>query len=491
MMQLRYISGEDTGRTVDFEEKGIEIGRDPGCAVCLDDEDVSRHHGRIIFDGLRYSIEDLGSTNGVRVNGILITKSEIVVTGDRIGVGTHLFLFTDSEDVLPADLMDKLQRHADKRLGRGTRAGDGSGSGAKTAEIAIVAVALVIVLTVLAWFFARSGSPAPPPPESDIDILQGAVQPDEPPPKRPSNTRPPSPEQVFTHFPDDDDKPDPDAANELYFWAESQPSGASIEVDGQAKGVTPMLLRELSRGSHTLVFSAPGYNTLERAVHVPATTRPKPFRLVPSDASCRVTSNPPGVAVTYGNQLLGRTPFLMHGYAPGDYRLNFVETGFDSRVYTAKINAYRATSTHVDMTANTGALTLITTPPDTAVYLDTHFKGISPADPDKPGSSAPMHFTGLKAGDHVIEIEQEGQRSRQRVRVTRRETATARLIIWKADTQVTTISGAVHTGTVVNRNAAGDIIFATAADKRITLLATQIRAIKPVAEVLDDFPDDP
>ena len=84
-----------------------------------------------------------------------------------------------------------------------------------------------------------------------------------------------------------------------------------------------------------------------------------------------------------------------------------------------------------------------------------------------------------------------GQRSRQRVRVTRRETATARLIIWKADTQVTTISGAVHTGTVVNRNAAGDIIFATAADKRITLLATQIRAIKPVDEVLDDFPDDP
>jgi hypothetical protein len=486
MMQLRYISGEDTGRTVDFEEKGIEIGRDPGSAVCLDDEDVSRHHARIVFDGLRYSIEDLESTNGIRVNGILISKTEIIVTGDRIGVGSHLFLFTDSEDVLPADLMDKLQRHADKRLGRGKKRG-GAGS-AKTAEIAIVALALVIALAVLVWLVARGGGPKPPPtPDSDIDIVEGVVQPDEPPPARPF--RPPPPDQVFNDFPDDE----PDAAtdnSEVYFWVDSEPRGATIAVDGQAQGITPVLLRGLSRGSHTLVFSVPGYKRLERAVHVPSPTQPKPFRLAPNDASCRITSVPPGVAVIYGNQLLGRTPFLMHGYAPGDYRLSFLETGFDSRTYTAKVNTYRATSLHVDMTANTGALNVITTPPGASVYLDTHFKGVSQPDPNNASISAAMHFTGLKAGDHVVEVEHDGERSRQRVRVSRRDTATARLLIWKADTQVTTISGAVHTGTIVDKNAAGDIIFATAPDKRITLLATQIRAVEPVKDdVLDDFPD--
>ncbi|MFT5130402.1 MAG: pSer/pThr/pTyr-binding forkhead associated (FHA) protein [Rhodothermales bacterium] len=486
MMQLRYISGEDTGRTVNFEDKGIEIGRDPGCAVCLDDEDVSRHHGRIVFDGLRYSVEDLDSTNGVRVNGILISKTEIIVTGDRIGVGSHLFLFTDSEDVLPADLMDKLQRHADKRLGRGKS----SGGNNKAAEIAVVSVALVIALSVLVWLFARGPSSEKPNiPDGDIDYVEGPVQPDEPPPRRPSTPR--SPHEIFT--PEDPNTPEVAETTELYFWADSEPRGASVQVDDQPAGVTPVLLRGLGRGSHTLIFSAPGYKVLERAVHVPAPTQSSPFRLAPSDASCRVSSNPPGVAVTYGNQLLGRTPFLMHGYAAGDYRLSFIESGFDSRVQTAKINAYRATSLHVDMSANTGALDVVTTPPGASVYLDTHFKGMSQPDPVDPSISQPMHFTGLKAGDHVVEIEHDGERSRQRARVVRRDTTTARLMIWKADTQITTISGTVHTGAIVKRNAAGDIVFATSPDKRVTLLATEIRAIEPLAadDVLDDFPEDP
>lgn len=487
MMQVRFISGNDTGRTVDFEEKGIEFGRDPGCQVCLDDEDVSRHHARIVFDGLRYSIEDLDSTNGVRVNGILISKSEIIVTGDRIGIGSHLFLFTDSEDVLPADLMDKLQRHADKRLGRG-KSKDGGGS--KAAEVAIVGAALLIALALLVWLLVRGGNQAPqedlPP---GINIVEGPVQDDPPPYRPPADRPPPDPHDLLLDSPDEDE-PEPAETTELYFWADSQPRGATIEVDGKAQGVTPVLLRGLSRGTHTLVFSAPGYKPLERAVHVPAATRPRPFRLAPIDGSCRVTSNPPGVAIIYGNQLLGRTPFLMHGYAAGDYRLTFSETGYDARSYSAQINPYRATSLHVDMTANTGALKVITTPPGASIFIDGHFKGVSQAVPDQPGASAPMHFTGLKAGDHSVEIEHNGERSRQRVRVSRRDTATARLIIWKADTQISTISGAVHTGTVIERNAAGDIIFATGPNQRITLLATQIRSIAPL-EVLDDLPDDP
>lgn len=63
------------------------IGRLPECEVTLDDPAVSRRHARLAHNGSGYTVEDLGSTNGVRLNGEPVTRAVPLRDGDRLDLG--------------------------------------------------------------------------------------------------------------------------------------------------------------------------------------------------------------------------------------------------------------------------------------------------------------------------------------------------------------------------------------------------------------------
>jgi hypothetical protein len=69
------------------------VGRLPECDITLDDAAVSRRHARIVHDGVDYQVEDLGSTNGVRVNGQPITRAALRA-GDQLDFGGVRFTFS-------------------------------------------------------------------------------------------------------------------------------------------------------------------------------------------------------------------------------------------------------------------------------------------------------------------------------------------------------------------------------------------------------------
>jgi len=67
---------------------GTVVGRSRDCDVVLDDPDVSRRHARIAQDAAGgWVVEDLGSTNGVAVNGVRITGSGTLAGGDQVTFG--------------------------------------------------------------------------------------------------------------------------------------------------------------------------------------------------------------------------------------------------------------------------------------------------------------------------------------------------------------------------------------------------------------------
>jgi len=69
------------------------IGRSEECHITMFDPLISRKHARIRVVGDRAVLEDLGSRNGCRVNGSAIRGSYVLVSGDRIRVGKHEFVF--------------------------------------------------------------------------------------------------------------------------------------------------------------------------------------------------------------------------------------------------------------------------------------------------------------------------------------------------------------------------------------------------------------
>ncbi len=86
---------------------GVVIGRAPACEVRLDDPLVSRRHARVVSSGHRAAIEDLGSANGLYVNGRRAHGVTPLRPGDVIQLGGTVWL------VLPrraAQLMGASER---------------------------------------------------------------------------------------------------------------------------------------------------------------------------------------------------------------------------------------------------------------------------------------------------------------------------------------------------------------------------------------------
>lgn len=91
--QLKIAEGKDAGKEFDFDQESVVIGRTPECDVVLYDAGVSRKHCRIFNEGSDFLIEDMGSSNGTKVNGAAITRKQALATGDKLTLGPVVFVF--------------------------------------------------------------------------------------------------------------------------------------------------------------------------------------------------------------------------------------------------------------------------------------------------------------------------------------------------------------------------------------------------------------
>ncbi|MBE6387558.1 MAG: FHA domain-containing protein [Lentisphaerae bacterium] len=93
-MKITFSSGELAGKTSVFSESSITIGREPDNILCLETGGVSRYHAVINCVSGVWSISDLGSTNGVKINGIPVT-AENLNENDCVTIGEHSFTVSE------------------------------------------------------------------------------------------------------------------------------------------------------------------------------------------------------------------------------------------------------------------------------------------------------------------------------------------------------------------------------------------------------------
>jgi pSer/pThr/pTyr-binding forkhead associated (FHA) protein len=80
-------------KTCPVTSKGAVLGRSREADIQVDDPNVSRKHAELRPSGASWTVRDLGSTNGVKVNGRRIQGAQSLRTGDTITLGTSDVVF--------------------------------------------------------------------------------------------------------------------------------------------------------------------------------------------------------------------------------------------------------------------------------------------------------------------------------------------------------------------------------------------------------------
>jgi len=96
------VDGPDRGATVDLGPS-VVVGRDGDCDLVLSDSSVSGRHARLAVTNEGCWLEDLGSTNGVAVNGVVVQRARLE-PGDRFVVGatTVQVAVTEADELVTA-----------------------------------------------------------------------------------------------------------------------------------------------------------------------------------------------------------------------------------------------------------------------------------------------------------------------------------------------------------------------------------------------------
>ena len=82
-----------------FNQPEILIGRDTHCDISLGDGSVSVRHARLAFHHGQWWLEDLGSTNGTRINKEPVSIPTVVIGGDQIECGNSTLILNLGADL--------------------------------------------------------------------------------------------------------------------------------------------------------------------------------------------------------------------------------------------------------------------------------------------------------------------------------------------------------------------------------------------------------
>lgn len=98
MFQLE--SNDDLGRKLVFPLIKVKttIGRDPGCDIVLDDQDVSRKHARLYMMGNQVKITDEDSVNGTYVNNERIEDMVDLLPNSELIIGSNQFFLRHTDE---------------------------------------------------------------------------------------------------------------------------------------------------------------------------------------------------------------------------------------------------------------------------------------------------------------------------------------------------------------------------------------------------------
>lgn len=195
-------------------------------------------------------------------------------------------------------------------------------------------------------------------------------------------------------------------------WAEislaSEPAQASVRVDGNSAGTTPLTLN-LPEGEHGLEVRAERFKTWRTRLTVVA-NQPQnldTIRLAPADGKLALQTKPSGANVMVAGRFAGQTPLELLLAAGQTHRVLLSKAGYEKAQRDVMLQSEESKTLNIKLKAKQGIINFVVSPADADLFVDGRSRGGLPAK------------LSLVAVEHLLEIKKKGYQT-YRTRITPR-----------------------------------------------------------------------
>ena len=160
----------------------------------------------------------------------------------------------------------------------------------------------------------------------------------------------------------------------------SQPSGATVIVDGQDRGTTPITLFDLTPGRHHLKYRLAGYAERDRFFH----TSEGPFIeknevLAEEKGLLLVKTDPPGADIQVDGVSVGRSPRLItHLAAKDTYSVRLRKAGYQDQKISVKFDGRKPLVREETLVLASGTIDILSEPVGAEVTVNGIVRGKTP-----------------------------------------------------------------------------------------------------------------
>ena len=184
----------------------------------------------------------------------------------------------------------------------------------------------------------------------------------------------------------------------------SIPSGATVYIDNNPVGTTPLNNHSLVIGSYSLKLVLAEHEDVDQRLEISEGITEQSFTLSPIVKTGAVTINsiPSGATVYIDNNLVGTTPLNNHSLVIGSYSLKLVlaeHEDVDQRLEISE--GITEQSFTLPPIIKTGIVTITSTPSNAKVYIDGEHVG-----------QTPLENYSLAAGSYELKVNLDGHEDR-------------------------------------------------------------------------------
>ena len=177
----------------------------------------------------------------------------------------------------------------------------------------------------------------------------------------------------------------------------STPSGAQVTMRGQSMGITPLVIRDLECGEHSVELSMRGYASIPLNFTV-TSERPVAVsgNLDSNQGTLRVTSSPSRARVFIDGTEVGETPYKIER-EEGKYVLRVERAGCNPEERNVRIIKHRVSNIHVKLGQKPGGVSVTSKPAGAELFIDGVKRGVTPCTVE-----------GLEVGEYTLRLTRSG-----------------------------------------------------------------------------------